>query len=131
MIKSKLKLSLSLLVVLFVSGCSTMADSISSRGNGTIKVYDRAYDEVWEKAIEVVKDSNLDLVIDDQAKGMILAQRPISAFSYGENVAIFLDAVDTQDKTKVEVVNKLALSTTIFATNWESKIFKQLDEKLN
>lgn len=44
--------------------------------------------------IEVVKSSGLDFVSDSKEKGSILAQQGISALSYGENVAVFVEKVN-------------------------------------
>jgi predicted thioesterase len=59
-----------------------------------------------------------------------LAQGSISAFSWGENVAIYVEDVAGKVKTRVEVVNKRALSVNITAADWESKILEELDKRL-
>ncbi|GAC1527841.1 MAG: hypothetical protein NVS3B11_28560 [Collimonas sp.] len=50
----------------------------------------------------------------------------MSAFSYGENVAMFVEPSGSKDKTKVEVVSKKTLATNVFATNWETVILDKL-----
>lgn len=76
-----------------------------------------------------VKAAGLDYVADNKAEGYALAQRGISAFSYGENVAIFIDG-QLNDQTKVEIVSKKAMSTNIFAPDWAKPIFDKLTELL-
>jgi hypothetical protein len=64
------------------------------------------------------------------AEGYILAQRGITAFSYGENVAIFVESVNGVTRTRVEVVSKKAMATNVFAPDWSKEILDKLDEKL-
>lgn len=113
-----------------ITGCATLADAKAAKGSGTFKVYDKEYNVVWEATIDSIKELGLDLVSDSKDNGTILAQRGMTAFSYGENVAVFVEAVNGQVKTRVEVVNKRALATNITAANWEHRIFSKLDEKL-
>lgn len=119
-----------LLVATFSSGCATLADAQAAKGAGTSKVYDKPYDVVWNAVIETVKSSGLALVSENKEKGTILAQGTISAFSWGENVAIFVEDVGGKIKTRVEVVNKRALATNITAADWETRIFEALDKRL-
>ena len=123
-------LALVLLAVALNSGCATLADAQAAKGSGTSKVYDRPYDVVWNAVIESVKSSGLALVSENKEKGSILAQGAIGAFSWGENVAIFVEDVGGKIKTRVEVVNKRALATNITAANWERRIFEDLDKRL-
>ena len=60
----------------------------------------------------------------------MLAQRGITAFSYGENVAIFVEPVGGQVRTRVEIVSKKAMQTNIFAPDWSVEILDKLGEKL-
>ncbi len=117
-------------VFLCIQGCATMADSIAAKGSGQYRVYDKSFDEVWEAVIGVVRDTQLSLVNENKKTGQILAQQGFSAFSYGENVAIFVERVRSELRTRVEVVSKKVMATNIFARNWEAHIFRKLDLKL-
>lgn len=112
------------------SGCATLADAQAAKGSGTSKVYDKPYDVVWNAVLESVKSSGLALVSENKEKGSILAQGAIGAFSWGENVAIFVEDMGGKIKTRVEVVNKRALATNITAADWERRIFEDLDKRL-
>ena len=129
-----MKRIITLLLVVFIavlsSGCSTLADAQASRGTGRSKVYDKPYDVVWNAVIETVRSSGLALVSDNKEKGSILAQGAISAFSWGENVAIYVEDVGGKVRTRVEVVNKRALATNITAADWETRILEALDSRL-
>ena len=114
----------------FTSGCSTLADAQAAKGTGASRIYDKPFDEVWGATIDTIKESGLALVSENKEKGTILAQGAISAFSWGENVAVFVEEVDGKARTRVEVANRRAMATNITAKDWESRILGALDKRL-
>lgn len=122
----KISLLFIMLVSIASTGCSTLADARTAKGTGATRVYDATPDAVWTALPKAVKDVGLDYVGDNRNDGYALAQRGMSAFSYGENVAMFVEPTGSKDKTKVEVVSKKTLATNVFATNWESVILDKL-----
>ncbi len=112
------------------TGCATLADAKNERGSGEVRVYSHSKDVVWDGLIEVLGSTELEIVSENKAEGMVLAQRAMTAFSYGENVAIFVEEVNGRVSTRIEIVNKRALATNITAANWADRIFDKLDEKL-
>ena len=128
--KRFIALVLILLAAACSSGCATLADAQAAKGTGKSKVYDKPYDVVWNAVVETVKSSGLELVSENKEKGSILAQAAASAFSWGENVAIFVEDAGGKIKTRVEVVNKRAVATNIFAADWETRILEALDNRL-
>ncbi len=116
-------------VISTLGGCATMADSITSKGSGSFATYEESYDVVWESILGIIVSSDLQLVSKDKKSGQILAQQGISVLSYGENVAVFVEKVGNEVRTRVEVVSKKAMATNIFAANWETYILKKLDTK--
>ena len=116
---------------LLLSGCATMADSIDAKGTGQFRIYDKGYDSVWNAVLDVVTASQLDVVSRDKDNGQILAQRGMSALSYGQNVAVFVETAGSASRTRVEVVSKKAVATDVLARNWENYILEALDGKLN
>jgi hypothetical protein len=127
-----------LLLVLFAiasiiasTGCSTIADAQAAKGSGTVRVYDKPYDIVWDAVIASVKSTSLALVADNKSDGTILAQGAVSAFSWGENVAIYVEDVGGKVKTRVEIINKRALATNITAADWESRLATDIDKRVN
>ena len=119
-----------LLATVFSTGCATLADAQAAKGAGMVKVYNKPYDVVWNALMETVKSSGLALVSENKEKGNILAQGGMSFFSYGENVAIFVEAAGGKAVTRVEVVSKRAMAANITAADWESRIFEALDKRL-
>lgn len=127
--KTKLLFSLcALLAGLFFTGCTTMADAVQGRGTGTKVAYQASFDEVWNALPEAIHLAGLKFVSANREDRSVLAQRGITAFSYGENVAIFVDKVE-ETKSSVEIVSKKAMKTNIFAPDWAKPVFEQLDKK--
>jgi len=118
-----------LFLMIMAAGCTTLADSVAGKGTGVSKKYNTSKDEIWPLAINAVKSSKLDLVSESKQSGLILAQRGLTAFSYGENVAVFVDS-ETENSCKVEVVSKRALKTNIVAPDWSATILNDITDNL-
>lgn len=123
-----MKKIISILSIFVLAGCASLNDAKDAKGQGVKQTYNKPYDTVWDKTIEVVQESKLELVSKDKENGEILAKKGVSAFSYGENVAVFLKKSETE--TTVEVVSKKALAANITAKDWTKDIFQELDKKL-
>ena len=124
-------LSLSIVVLLAANtGCSTLADAKAAKGTGTVRVYEKPYDFVWDAVLASVKSTSLALVSENKSDGAILAQGAVGAFSWGENVAIYVEDVGGKVKTRVEIINKRALATNITAADWESRLSSEIDKRL-
>ena len=85
----------------FMSGCSTLADARSAKGTGQSREYSAPIDVVWKTLPTVLAELSLPLVGENRQEGYMLAQRGVTAFSYGENVAIFVESVNGATKTRV------------------------------
>ena len=131
MFKKILSIVFAITTLASVSGCSTLADARTAKGTGLSRTYATSVDAVWKAMPQVLSEVGLQMVGDNKTEGYILAQRGITAFSYGENVAIFVETVGGVTKTRVEVVSKKALATNVFAPSWEKEILDKLDQKLN
>jgi hypothetical protein len=129
MTKHILATLLALAALSLTSGCANLADAKAARGTGPSREYAAPKDKVWDTIPVVLKEAELPLVSQSREEGTILAQRGITAFSYGENVAIFVDAVGTT-RTRVEIVSKKAMATNVFAPDWSIEILDKLGERL-
>ncbi len=87
------------------SGCATLADARAAKGTGLARIY-------------------------PASREAFLAENGWSGFSYGERVAVFVDAMNGEPRTRVEVVSKRVLATTVFGPDWQLPILDKLDEKL-
>lgn len=118
----------------FLQGCisfNSLADAKNAKGTGEVRMYSDSKDDVWQKAMAIVQASDLQLVSEDKANGVILAQQPISPLSLtaGQNVAIFVS--EANGKTRVEVVNKKAVGSIEFVSkDWDNYITEKLDERI-
>jgi hypothetical protein len=115
-------------ILFSIPGCATLADAQRARGTGPSKIYNVSSDQIWDVMQTVISEVGLDYAGENRKEGYVLAQRSISAFSYGENVAIFIEP-QGKDKTRVEVVSKKAMATNIFAPDWSGPIFEKLDQR--
>lgn len=114
----------------FTSGCATLADAQAAKGTGTSREYSAPMEKVWSAIPAVLADLHLPLVSQNRAEGTMLAQRGVTPFSYGENVAIFVEPIASSTRTRVEIVSKKAMATNVFAPDWSSEILDKLGEKL-
>lgn len=78
-------------VLVTASGCATLADARAAKGSGVSRTYAAPHEVVWKTIPSVLTELGLPLVGENKQEGYILAQRGITAFSYGENVAIFVE----------------------------------------
>lgn len=120
-----LKLIFLNLILVAVQGCTTLADARKAEGEGVKKIYQADYEKTWSVVIKSISKLKLELASENKSDGYILAQRGISAFSYGENVAIFIKP-KTKVETSVEVVSKKAMTTNIFAPDWSEDVHKEV-----
>jgi uncharacterized lipoprotein len=129
MMNIALKIITGITAVTLISGCSTLADTKKSEGVGKRVTYSKSMDEVWPLAILSLNDVGLDVIEENKSQGYVLAKKGMSAFSYGENVAIFVKKIDNSN-TSVEVVSKRVLATTVFAKDWTDEIFMKLNARI-
>ena len=111
-------------------GCATISTVRQAQGTGTAKVYPIPLSDLSSKVRKTLGTLGLQIVeAETSADGKtvsILSEKGLSAFSYGERVAVFLTEVGPQ-QTRVEVVSKKVLATNIFAKTWTADIFNTLD----
>lgn len=119
-----------LAALLTAAGCQTSGDAVRARGQGKSRIYNAPFDTVWDTAPKAIGELGLDVVMSSKEEGSIVAQKPITAFSAGEHIAVFVERVN-DEQTKVEVVSKKAMATNIFAWNWEKPILNKLSEMLS
>ena len=119
-----------LAILLTGTGCATLSSVQAERGQGSTRIYPAPFETVWEKTNQSLRILQLDVVESNQKEGYFLAKTGISAASWGEKVAIFIQKIDASS-TRVEVVSRKALATNIFAENWEPRILNTLGVLLN
>jgi hypothetical protein len=130
MLKNIFAATIAIITIAATSGCATLADARSAKGTGVSREYSVPIDIVWKAIPAVLAELSLPMAAENRQEGYILAQRGVTAFSYGENVAIFVDAVNGGAGTRVEIVSKKAMATNIFAPDWSAEILDKLGAKL-
>ena len=116
-------------IIAAASGCTTLADARKAEGEGVRVTYQATYKQAWDASLAALSKLNLAVASENQQQGYILAQRGMSAFSYGENIALFVKKQNEAACT-VEVVSKKAMATNIFATDWSQDIHKEISQQL-
>jgi hypothetical protein len=122
--------AVALALAVFHTGCATMADAQKGRGTGDTAVYAASFEEIWAALPTAVTEAGLEFIAANKDDRSVLAQRGVTAFSYGENVAIFVNP-RAEARQEVEVVSKKAVATNVFAPNWSKSIFTELDKKFS
>ncbi len=122
-------LSIAFLSLALLSGCTTLADARKARGQGISQTYAADYETVWHVIPEAVTSLGLQIATVDSPGRCVLAQRGMTAASYGENVAVFADRAG-EHATRVEVVSKKIMETNVLAPDWAPDILKKIDAML-
>ncbi len=111
--------------VIFLQGCSTLADARKAEGEGIKKVFPASFEKTWNASNTALVKLKLEIASENRDKGYILAQRGMTFFSYGENIAIFIKK-QSDSQTTVEIVSKKSMATNIFAPDWTEDIFREI-----
>lgn len=117
------------MLILSTQACSTLGDAKRAQGDGVKRTYSVSVDKAWDASINALNKLNLDVASQNKTDGYILAQRSMSAFSYGENIAMFIKP-KTNIETEVEIVSKKVMSTNIFAPDWSEDIHREINISL-
>ena len=126
----KMKNLLVLAMVLMLSSCSTMKDTVAAKGSGTKMTVLKSFDEVWDGIKDIIAISELGIKSEKKEDGIILATQDMTMLSYGQHVAIFVKKI-SKTKTEIEIVSKSKVATDLFSTNWEKELVKDINSKFN
>jgi len=105
-----------------------MNTAVKARGSGEQVIYQASFDEVWAAVPEVITNAGLKFAGVNNDKHVFLAKRGVTGWTWGENVAIFVEKIE-DGKTSVEVITKRKLMTNVTAQEWDGPIFIQLDKR--
>lgn len=112
-----------------ISGCASVDAAKSDLGHGTLKVFQNPYDEVWNAALKALPALGISAYSTNKSTGTIIGEKGVSAFSWGERVALHLTS-DEATQTRVEVISKRAVVINVTATDWTQEIFRNIDAQL-
>ena len=121
-------LRLTLLITL-IAGCQTIADVPPGAGKKEV-VEGHTYDQVWGAAYQVAA-KHLVVKEQDRAAGRILAEEPISVWSYGAWVGIYITPTTPGARAyTVEVVSRKRVASDIGVPDWETKMLSDVQVAL-
>lgn len=121
-------LRLALLATL-VAGCQTIADVPPGTGKKEV-VQGHTYEQVWDAAYQVA-GKHLKLVEHNKTAGSILAEEPVSVWSYGAWVAIYITPPTPGARAyTVEVVSRKRQAFDVGVGDWETTILRDVTAAL-
>jgi len=121
--------AIGLAIVLGFAGCATMED-VKPGGGRTLEVRGHSYEEIWQAALKVA-DEHFEIREQDQAQGVIRAERTYTMWGYGAWVGIYIvPPTAGADRYTVEIVSRKKLATNITEQGWEKKVLRDLDDVL-
>lgn len=114
---------------MLVAACQTIADVPPGTGKKEV-VQGHTYDQVWSAAYQVVA-KHLVVKEHDKAAGTILAEEPISVWSYGAWVGIYITPTRSGASAyTVEVVSRKREAADIGVGDWETKVLSDTKNAL-
>ena len=120
------------LICLFLAvlaGCASTETVKEARGQGVSRVYEAAYESVYNATLEAAKSRNLEVVESDKATGRLVLSHGVTLWSWGERIAVFIGRRGST-ATEVEIVSKPVLSPLNFPPDWQKILLDQIDIEL-
>lgn len=127
MLKRLLNSIFTLISIATLASCASVESAKSAKGTGTEKLYLASCGDIFNSVPSIADSTGGKIKEANNSKGYFLVEYGMTAFSWGERVAIFCD--QRNGKAAVEVVSIRAYSQNITAKDWTSLIFEKLDKK--
>lgn len=130
MARSEVAVRGALLLALLLTGCQSMVDVKPGDGR-TLTVTDRSYAAIWQAALTVA-DEHFEIHQQDQARGVIVAERTMIPFrSPGSWVGIYITPPTAGAAVyTVEVVSRKKWVGGLLEQGWEKKLLRDLQDVL-
>lgn len=123
------RVALALVMIAGLAACQTMADVRPGDGRRAT-IENRSYEDIWKAALKVA-DEHFDIKEQDQTRGVIVAERTMTAWSYGAWVGIYVTPPTTGAKSyTVEVVRRKKMTTNVGEQDWEKKVLRDIEDVL-
>ncbi len=113
-----------LVLLLFLTGCATMADVARSKDDGTSAVYPVNSDQAWNIAKTVFRWEGSDAIEEHRSEGYMLTSSGMNMVTMGAVMGAWVDPVDA-NSTKVTVVTKRRIATNLATTLTEATFHKR------
>lgn len=105
-------------------GTDSSGEMTAAPEGGVTMLYRQDADAVFQAAFTALVQVGLHVVETDPNRRYILAERGVTAWSYGENVGVYL--APQPAGTRVTVTSKRKLVTNITAKDWTMPVHVQL-----
>jgi len=117
------------IVLLFASmsvttGCSTLADIVGKKEEGTSQVYPVNAEQAWEIAKVVFRTEGTDAIEEHRSEGYMLTTSGMNFYSVGTVMGAWIDPV-SKDETKVTVLTKRRITINVATTLMESTFHRR------
>lgn len=116
-------------LVAIVSGCASTETVKEAKGQGVSRVYQYAYEPVYNATLSAAKTKKLEVVENDKTNGKLVLSHGVTLWSWGERIAVFIKPMVT-NSTEVEIVSKPVLSPLNFPPDWQQILLDQIDVEL-
>jgi hypothetical protein len=118
------------LLAILATGCASTETVKEAQGQGVSRVFQFAYDPVFDATVAAAKTKELKVVESDKGTGRIVLSHGVTLWSWGERIAVFIKHV-TDNSTEVEIVSKPVLSPLNFPPDWQKILLDQIDVELH
>lgn len=121
---------LALALALLLTACQSMSDV--KPGNGkTATITGKSYERVWAAAVKVA-DAHFAIREQNQATGVITAERTVTMWGWGSWVGIYITPpTPGAPSYRVEVVNRKKATGNIGEQGWEEKALRDIQDVLD
>ena len=111
-----------------LAACQTLADVRPGDGRKST-ITGKSYDAIWAAA-HTVAEEHFEIREQDQARGIILAERTMSAWSSGAYVGIYITPTTMAPAHTIEVVRRRKVTTQAGEQDWEYKVLRDIYRRL-
>jgi hypothetical protein len=109
---------------LVLSACSTMADVVGHKDEGTTRGYELSADQAWELAKIVFRTEGADAIEEHRNEGYMLTSSGSNFYSKGAVMGAWVEP-DGENKINVTVLTKRRVKTNLFTTLTEGTFHRR------
>jgi hypothetical protein len=113
-----------LILPVVLSGCSTMADVVGHKDEGTTRGYELSSDQAWELAKIVFRTEGADAIEEHRDEGYMLTSSGSNFYSKGAVMGAWVEP-DGGSRINVTVLTKRRVKTNLFTTMTEGTFHRR------
>lgn len=117
------------MLAILAPGCASVDTVKEAQGEGVSRVYQEAYEPVFNATLAAAKKKELEVVDSDKQAGRLILSHGVTWLSWGERIAVFFVA-KTPTTTAVEIVSKPVMSPLNFPPDWQQILLEQIEVEL-